>query len=214
MHGEVASRLRDMIIEGELAPGTRVPEQKLCAQLGISRTPLREAFKALASEGLIELLPNRGAVVARLTIDDAEDIFQVLGALEGLAAELAAARIGDAEVADIAALHYRMVAHYKRGELMEYFKLNQRIHEAIIAASCSKALTQTYRALTARVARARYMGNLKAVRWETAVKEHEEILAALTSRDAARLTTLMRDHLLAGWEVVKTFIGTERAAAK
>jgi DNA-binding GntR family transcriptional regulator len=214
MHGEVTSRLRDMIIEGELAPGARVPEQKLCARLGISRTPLREAFKALASEGLIELLPNRGAVVAQLTINDAEDIFQVLGALEGLAAELAAARIGDAEVADIAALHYRMVAYYKRGELMDYFKLNQRIHEAIIAASCSKALTQTYRALTARVARARYMGNLKAVRWETAVKEHEEILAALTARDAARLTTLMRDHLLAGWEVVKTFIGTERAAAK
>jgi DNA-binding GntR family transcriptional regulator len=137
----------------------------------------------------------------------------VLGALEALAAQLAAARIGDAEVADIAAQHFRMVAHYKRGELMAYFKINQGIHEAIVAAARSKALTQTYRTLNARIARARYMGNLKAVRWEAAVREHEEILAALTARDAARLTMLMRQHLLAGWEVVKTFIGAEHDAA-
>jgi DNA-binding GntR family transcriptional regulator len=213
MHEDVTSRLRDMIIEGELLPGARVPEQKLCAQLGISRTPLREAFKALAAEGLIELLPNRGAIVAQVTIDDAEGIFQVLGALEGVAAALASARIDDAEIADIVALHYRMVAHFRRGELMDYFKLNQRIHEAIVAASHSKALAQTYRTLSARVARARYMGNLKAERWESAVKEHEEILAALTARDAPRLTRLMHDHLLAGWQEVKTFIGSGYAEA-
>jgi DNA-binding GntR family transcriptional regulator len=214
MHREITARLRDMIIEGELAPDVRMPEQTLCAQLGISRTPLREALKALAAEGLIELLPNRGAVVARLTVADAEEIFQVLAALEVLGAALAAARIGDAEVAEIAAQHYRMVAHYKRGELMAYFKLNQAIHEAIIAASHNKALTQTYRTLNARIARARYMGNLKAVRWEAAVKEHEEILAALAARDASRLTTLMREHLRAGWEVVKTFINAKHGAAQ
>ena len=213
MHRKVTSRLRDMIIAGELVAGARVPEQKLCAQLGISRTPLREAFKALAAEGLIALLPNRGAVVAPLTVDDADEIFAVLGALEVLAAQLAVARISDAELAEIAADHYRMVAHYKRGELTAYFKVNQAIHEAIVAASHNKALTQTYRTLNARIARARYMGNLKAERWEAAVGEHEEILAALTARDAARLTTLMRAHLLAGWQVVKTFIAASPGAA-
>jgi DNA-binding GntR family transcriptional regulator len=214
MHIEVTGRLRDMIIEGELAPGARVPEQKLCAQLAISRTPLREAFKALAAEGLLELLPNRGAIVAQLTVEDAEEIFQVLGALEVLAATLAVARISDAELAEIAARHFTMVAHYKRGDLMAYFKVNQAIHEAIVAASHNKVLTQTYRTLNARIARARYMSNLKAVRWEAAVREHEEILAALTARDVGRLTVLMRDHLRTGWELVKTFIAAPPGAAE
>jgi DNA-binding GntR family transcriptional regulator len=90
-------RLRDMIIEGTLAPGTRLNERVLCEQLMVSRTPLREAFKVLAGEGLIELLPNRGAQVAEMSVADIEQTFEVLGALEALSGQLACERILDAK---------------------------------------------------------------------------------------------------------------------
>lgn len=85
LHEEAAERLRDMIVEGELPPGERITEQSLCDRMGLSRTPLREAIKTLTSEGLIVLQPNRGATVASLSLDDIEDTFRVIGALEALA---------------------------------------------------------------------------------------------------------------------------------
>ena len=91
----MVERVRDLVLEGELAPGSRVPEKLLCEQFGISRTPLREALKVLASEGLLELLPNRGAVVTRLTARDVDEMFEVMGALEALSGELACGRMDD-----------------------------------------------------------------------------------------------------------------------
>src|SRR5678810_1388782 len=93
LHEEASDRLRDLIVQGRLAAGARLNERLLTAQLGVSRTPLREAFKVLATEGLIELLPHRGAIVARLTVEDLDHMFPVLQAIEGLAGELACAKI-------------------------------------------------------------------------------------------------------------------------
>src|SRR5256885_4934773 len=113
----VVSRLRHLLIEGEIPPGGRIPERELCASLSISRTPLREALKVLATEGLVLLLPNRGARVAEITAKDVEDMFQVIGALEGLSGELACRHITPAQLAEIRALHYEMLLHHARGEL-------------------------------------------------------------------------------------------------
>jgi DNA-binding GntR family transcriptional regulator len=115
-------RLRDMIVQGELLPGTKLNERVLCEQLGISRTPLREALKFLASEGLVELLPNRGAQVAPLESGKVKEMFVVLGSLEALAGELVCRNASDAEIAEIRSLHYQMVAHHARGELAAYFR--------------------------------------------------------------------------------------------
>ena len=104
LHAAVAARLRGMVIEAKLVPGARLNERVLCEQLEVSRTPLREAFKMLAGEGLVELLPNRGAVVARMGIEDIEAAFAVIGALEGLAGELAAKHITSKELGEIRAL--------------------------------------------------------------------------------------------------------------
>src|ERR1700737_1364258 len=122
LHDEILTRLRDHIVEGNIPDGDRIPERQLCEMLGISRTPLREALKVLASEGLVELLPNRGARVARLDGRDIENMFQVMGALEALAGTLACAHISDAEIAEIAALHYEMLAQYMRRDLPGYFR--------------------------------------------------------------------------------------------
>lgn len=195
LHEEVIDRLRDRIVQGDLAPGTRLNERVLCEQLGISRTPLREAIKMLATEGLVELLPNRGATVTPLKSGTIADTLAVMGALESLAGELACANASDAEIGEIRALHFEMLAHHARADLAGYFKYNQLIHLSIIEASGNAVLNNTYRQLNANVTRARYMANLSRDRWDAAVREHEEILRALAARDAARLKRLLAEHL-------------------
>src|SRR5215471_9152127 len=135
LHDEILTRLRDYIVEGNIVDGGRVPERQLCEMLGISRTPLREALKVLASEGLVELLPNRGARVRTLSEQDLGELFDVMGGLEGLAGRLACENITDEEIAEIERLHYEMYGFYLRNDMHNYFLLNQRIHEQIVAAS-------------------------------------------------------------------------------
>ena len=195
LHQAVVDRLRDMIVQGELEPGTKLNERVLCITLGTSRTPLREALKFLASEGLVELLPNRGAIVAKLDPGRVKQIFAVMGALEALAGELACRNASDAEVNEIRALHYQMLAHHARGQLAEYFRVNQEIHLKLVDASGNEPLASIYRSLNAHARRARYMANLSQQRWDQAVKEHQEMLEALSRRDGATLQGILRDHL-------------------
>jgi DNA-binding GntR family transcriptional regulator len=206
LHDSVVARLRELIVEGELAPDTRIQERVLCARFAISRTPLREALKVLASEGLVELLPHRGARVARLSEQDVRDMFQVMGALEALAGQLACERVTEIELAEITALHYQMLVHVKRGELREYFRLNQAIHEAILEAARNPVLKTTYQSLAGRIRRARYMANMSEARWLAAVAEHEAILRALTARDGALIARLLHEHLANKSEVVRAAV--------
>ena len=195
LHETVVSQLRDLIVQGELVPESKLNERVLAEKLGTSRTPLREAIKFLASEGLVELLPNRGAVVAALKPEKMKEVFVVLGALEALAGDLACRNATEADIAEIRALHYHMLAHHARGELAQYFRYNQQIHIKLMECAGNATLAQVYRGLNAHVRRARYMANLSRERWDKAVHEHEEILDALVKRDGARLQGLLRDHL-------------------
>lgn len=195
LHEEAVGRLRDLIVHGRLAPGARLNERLLCQQLGISRTPLREAIKLLASEGLVVLLPNRGAQVAPLDAVRLAETLAVMGALEALAGELACRYASDAQIGEVAALHAEMVGQHARGDLASYFRYNQAIHLKIVEASGNATLANTYRQLNANVLRARYMANLSRERWDEAVSEHQSILAALTTRDVSRLKRLLEDHL-------------------
>jgi DNA-binding GntR family transcriptional regulator len=210
LHEEAAERLRDMIVEGELTPGERITEQSLCDRMGLSRTPLREAIKTLTSEGLILLQPNRGATVAALRLEDIEDTFRVIGALEALAGELACGYLRDDDVAEIRVLHYQMALHRTRGERLEYFKLNQRIHEKIVELSGNAVLLETHRRLGGRIRRHRFAANLATERWDQAIREHEEMLAALDDRDGKRLAEILRRHLDNKRTAAETATATER----
>jgi DNA-binding GntR family transcriptional regulator len=196
LHDDVLGRLRSLIIEGELAPGDRVNERIVCGRLGISRTPLREALKVLASEGLVQLLPNRGARVTRLTEPDLRAMFEVLAALETLAGALACVRLSDAEIAEIQALHYQMEAHFHRRELSAYFALNQAIHRRLIEGAGNPVLLAHHAQLNAGVQRARFLASrLSEGRWQQAMGEHGELLEALRRRDGPRLGGLLAHHL-------------------
>lgn len=203
LHNELADRLRHMIVEGELAPGEKLQEKELCGQFGVSRTPLREAMKVLATEGLVQLTPNRGCTVAKLTLADLDEAFPIMGALEALSGELACKHITEAEVARIRDLHERMVRKYDAGALREYFKLNEQIHQLILAAARNPTLAQMQLSLSGRVRRARYMANMSPARWAKAVAEHEKILEALAARDGKRLAVLLKEHLANKLQTVK-----------
>ena len=196
LHADLLNGLRTLINQGELAPGARVPERALCERFKVSRTPLREALKVLASEGLVDLLPNRGARIATLADEHLTHLFEVIAALEAEGGRLACQRITPDALAEIQGMHYRMYAHFLRQELPEYFALNQAIHTAIIASSGNPVLISTYASLSGRISRARYMANrLHPDRWSSAMEEHEIILAALVQRDGSRLGLLLARHL-------------------
>ena len=195
LHEEATDRLRDLIVQGALPAGSRLNERLLTSQLGVSRTPLREAFKVLATEGLVELLPNRGAIVSPIDPVRVAETLAVMGALEALAGELACARASDGQLNEIRSLHQEMLANHARGDLAGYFKFNQAIHLKIVKYSGNAVLYQTYRHLNANVRRARYMANLSQERWDAAVREHGEILDALARRDVPRIRVLLAEHL-------------------
>ena len=195
LHDEVTGRLRDLVVEGSLLPGQRLTERILCDRLAVSRTPLREAMKVLAAEGLLELLPNRGAIVARLSVEELDHAIEVMTALERLAGTVVPARLTPERLAEIKALHYEMLAHYARGELPGYFKCNQAIHFAIMAATLNPVLERQYAQLNAQIRRYRYMANLSRERWEQSVAEHETILQQLVARDPERLAETLARHL-------------------
>ena len=209
LHDGVLSQLRDAIVEGRLPPGARIPERELCEEIGVSRTPLREALKVLAAEGLVELFPNRGARVRRFTEKDVRDFFEMLAALESAAGRLACMRITEAEIAAIERLHYDMYGHYMRRELPAYFRLNQAIHAGIVAAARNEILQGSYQGFTARMRQFRYSANTIARdRWGEAMREHEQILDALRQRDGEALASILFDHLIKKYEAASQTIDT------
>lgn len=203
LHDELLNRLRDCIINGDLAPGAKVPEKELCERFGVSRTPLREALKVLAYEGLVVLHHNRGSTVSPLTLEDLEEAFPIYGKLEALAGELAATRLTDAEIADIRALHDKMIRQYEQRDLRGHFHTNEEIHERIQLGSRNQTLIHLLRNISSRIRRARIYANMSENRWMQAVEEHEKIITALESRDGALLSQLLHDHMQ------NTFVSTK-----
>lgn len=192
---EVVKRLRKLILDGELKEGERITEKMLSEQFGVSRTPLREAFKVLATEGLIDLVPHRGAIVSRLTSEDLSHIFPVLEAIEGLAGELACARISKSEIEEIRSLHNRLLECFKRRRRAEYFRINQQLHEKIISAAANPILSNVYLNLGDRLRRARYMEDISDEAWKQGANDHKLIFKALIDRDGRLLSRLLREHL-------------------
>jgi DNA-binding GntR family transcriptional regulator len=139
LHEQVARKLRAMLVEGRIAAGSKLNERELSERLQVSRTPLREAIRQLAAEGLVALKPHRGAVAIELDEAEVQHSFELMAALEGLSGELAAQRINEAELQAIRALHFEMMAAFTRRDLSAYYRLNAQIHAAINAAAKNPA---------------------------------------------------------------------------
>ncbi len=202
LHEQAANKLRTLIVRGGLAPGESLLEVGLSEALGISRTPLREALKQLAAEGLVELRLNRGAVVAPFRHDELAELFEAVSAIERCAAELAALRMTVQDVERLEALQARIERHRERGELRDYFEVNQQIHSSIVGFARNSVLKASHDALLARAERARFFALSTHGRWEESVREHRQILAALKARDAERAGRLLGQHVRRTGETV------------
>lgn len=196
LHEELVDRLRNLVVEDALKPGEKVPEKELCESFGVSRTPLREALKVLASEGFVVLQANRGARVAQVTREELENTFPVIARLEQLAGELACEHLDDAGITEIEARHSEMVEAYRTGDRQAYFSANQDIHQALIRGANNDILEGHHKLLAARVRRARFMANLSDERWAQAITEHERMMERLRARDADALGQLMKLHMM------------------
>jgi DNA-binding GntR family transcriptional regulator len=193
---QVADNVRDMIVRGEMASGSRIIERSLCEQLHVSRTPLREALKILQLEGLVELSQNKGARIISFTHAEARDLFEVIASLESLAAEIAVTRIENSALAEIEEMHERMCGHFKREEKDPYFALNSDIHERVVTTSANPVLISTRSGLMVRARRGQYIALVDPGRWAESVEEHEELMRAFRTRDPERARRIWRQHLL------------------
>ncbi|MDY8109913.1 GntR family transcriptional regulator [Fulvimarina sp. 2208YS6-2-32] len=213
LHDVAADSLRQMIVEGELEPGARLGEKVLSEVLGISRTPLRESFKLLAAEGLVDLVPNKGARVACLDPDEVRDLFEAAAGIERSGAELAAERLTRDELERLDQLQGEIEDEFASGNRERYFRLNQDIHQSILAGSKNDVLVAAHRWLFPRLERARYQALQSPERWRHSVSEHRDILLALKEGDAQRAGQLLSRHVLeTGRSIIANFRDRSNAA--
>lgn len=194
LHEEVVARVRDKILEGALRPGDWIAEMTLCRELGISRTPLREALKVLASENLVTLLPNRGAMVTEIVDREIAELFEVMEPLEGLIGRLAVERASNEAVAAVQSMHETMADHFRQGRRHAYFDANQAIHRRFAELAGNQTLLSTYVTFAGRIRRARYIANLSVARWSESLREHEAFMIALARREADHFARLLQEH--------------------
>ncbi|MBM6575948.1 GntR family transcriptional regulator [Microvirga sp. SRT01] len=202
-HQEAVTMLRRMILAGELAPGEPLREVALSEQFGTSRTPVREALRTLAAEGLVTLLPNRTVQVSQLDEQAASEVFTVLGALESLAARLACERMGGEDMEVLSELQEDMARYFESRDRPRYLEANRQIHELIVESSGNASLILAWRLLLPRAERARHVSTLDHERWEAAFEEHKLIEQAFRARDVPAIAELMQSHFDNGADSIK-----------
>lgn len=207
LQAEVVSRLREEIVEGVWAPGMRLQERVLCARYGVSRSPLREACRVIAAEGLLELQPNRGAVVTRPTLTDAIEYMQIVTALQTLAVRLACEHASDEKLAQIEKLHLQMREASERNQIEPFFEFNNQIHEAIVSASGNSALVSMHEQADRHITRLQNLSGAKEADPALAMAEHEAFVGALLQRDAATAVDALAKHLETVTEEIRKRIG-------
>lgn len=207
LHNNATAALRNMIITGAIAPGERLNERELCLRLKVSRTPIREAIRTLSQEGLLHASPNRSPVVVPLDAAQTAALIDVVATIEGLAGELAARHISDAQLAELGILHYTMLKHRANDEMPGYFEANKAFHRRIVEAADNPVLLWVWDLLALRVDRARYASNRWPARWQKAIDEHAGILERLGARDAEGVAKAMREHVRNGLSVVVAALG-------
>jgi DNA-binding GntR family transcriptional regulator len=195
LHNELLSRLRKLIIEGEIQPGAKIPERKLCERFGVSRTPLREAIKVLAAEGLVRLEPHRGAVVVQPTPEELDECLPITAVIEALSGELACEHITDEEITAIQNIHLKMIEAHKNNDHEAYFTYNRKIHECILAAARNPLLSSIYDATYFRVGRQRLGQFLPRETIDLILTDQEEIIEALVARQSQRLGETLQRHV-------------------
>jgi len=198
LYQRVAERLRERIVAHSMAPGSWIDEQALTAELGISRTPLREALKVLAAEGLVTMKLRRGAYVTEVSERDLSEVFHLLSLLESDAAAVVAEQASGEQIAELAALHQRLEETVDERDA--FFAANDRFHMRLLEIADNRWRNQMVADLRKVMKLYRHHSLFKQGRLEASLKEHRRIMAALKARDAVKVRELMQQHLASGKE--------------
>jgi DNA-binding GntR family transcriptional regulator len=209
LHDRIITELRDMILHGDLPPGVPFVEAELCARFAVSRTPLREALKVLAAEGLVTLRAHRSPIVAPMDRTEIAEVFAVLATLESMAGRFAAERADAAGEAELAVLHRDMLVAQADGDRPRYFRLNMAFHLAFSRLSGNAVLHVTIAGLQARVTRARATANVSPARWREAADEHGALVTAYATRKPEQVAQLLEAHLQRTADAVLAFLDRE-----
>ena len=214
LHDGVATRLRAMVFDGQLGPGAWIDEKALAKQWEVSRTPLREALKVLAAEGLVELVPHRGCRVIELTEDDADALYPVMALLEGRCAFEASTRATDDELRELRRLHDELERHAAAQDLDGYYRANHGFHTRVQALARNRWLDRATGDLRRflRLMRGRQLA--LPGRIEQSIEEHRQLIAAFEQRDAARAEAAMHGHLMAQLMALKQLRQTEAEVSR
>jgi DNA-binding GntR family transcriptional regulator len=195
LHRDVAAKLREMIRKGALVRGQRIIEAEICEQIGVSRTPLREAFRMLESEGLVELFPHKGVFIRQPPMGEIQEMFEVMGVLEGTCARLTAEKMTAAGWQKIERLHRKLETHYAEGDREKYIAVNNVFHALVQELAGNRVLDEVVANLREKVALYRHQQIYEDRRFDQSIREHREILEAFHRRDPDAAETSMKRHL-------------------
>jgi DNA-binding GntR family transcriptional regulator len=214
LHEEVAARLRVMVFERQLEPGQWVDEMALAKQWQISRTPLREALKVLAAEGLVQLTPRRGCTVVELSEEDADALFPVMAMLEGRCAFEAVRKASAADIVELKAMHAELERHAAAHDVDGYYRANHVFHSRLQALADNRWLDRVTGDLRTfiRLLRGRQLN--WPGRIDASIEEHRALIDAIERRDAKRAEQLMHDHLLAQLAALKALRASEKEQSR
>jgi DNA-binding GntR family transcriptional regulator len=211
LHEHVAQNLRELIIRGDIPPGSPLIEAELSALLGVSRTPLREGIKLLAQEGLVELRANRSACVRSLRLSEVTELYEALAGIERMAAELAAERINQQELEELERLQTVIQHEHDIGDRINYFSANQAIHKLIVRAARNRPLADAHAPLVARSEQVRYF-MVRLNPWQESIDEHQAILDALKAHKPKLAGRLLGAHVQKNIRIVAQYFTTHSDA--
>ncbi len=201
---QIVSSLRDSIIKGELNPGQKLTEPELAEKLGISRTPIREAFRQLESEGFLTVIPRRGAVVSRITRKEIGDFYDLKSLLEGYAARIAAEKITEKGIEKLRKINEQLVVLAEKDDVDAFFSKNDEFHNTFISYCGNEKLLEFHKHLVQRFMRFRLGALSVPGRLQLSVKQHRNIIKALAENDGPLAETLVLEHaLLSGVELAE-----------
>ncbi|MFP3928774.1 MAG: GntR family transcriptional regulator [Desulfobacteraceae bacterium] len=196
LHQEVAKRIRELISAGALKKGQKIDEKALCESMGVSRTPVRESLRILHSEGLIDLIPHRGAYVSKPCIEDIQEMFEVMSTLEGMCARLAVQNLTPQDLKRIESLHGKLEQYYGEWDHRGYLEHNEVLHLFVQELAGNKILNEVIDGLRRKILLYRHEQLYRPERFHQSVQEHREILDAFQLKDPAAAESVMKRHLL------------------
>ncbi len=210
----VFENIREAIINGHLKPGERLMEIQLAEELGVSRTPVREAIRKLELEGFVVMIPRKGAYVTDITIKDIVDVFELRWALEALAAELAAERATEEEIEQMERHLLELAKVIEEQDVKKIVEIDTRFHETIYTASRNKRLGQILSLLGELIQRYRTLTLSKSERIKVTMEEHRAIVEALAAREPQRAGRLAQEHIESAENSLMDVLALEQAKGK